>query len=91
MKKYVDVVKIKEVLKKLNSKKSMIENSYFQSLTAFNNMLKVEPDNPILLTDVSRRKENLDETVNSAISYLDNLIYTLTIVLKKVSFGEQLI
>ncbi|MDE7075588.1 MAG: hypothetical protein K2O21_03045, partial [Malacoplasma sp.] len=91
MKKYVDVAKIKEVLKKLNSKKSMIESSYFQSLTAFNNMLKVEPDNPILLTDVSRRKENLDETVNSAISYLDNLIYTLTIVLKKVSLGEQLI
>ncbi len=91
MKKYVDVVKIKEILEKLNSKKAMIENSYFQSLNAFNNMLKVDPNNSILLTDVSRRKENLDETVNSAISYLDNLIYTLTIVIKKVSFSEQLL
>lgn len=87
--KFVNIEKIKDVLAKLISKKEMIENNYFQSLLVFNNMLKVDPNNDSLVEQISKRKETLDESVNSTILYLDNLIRTLTLVVEKVIRNKE--
>lgn len=88
---YINIERIKQVLARINEKKSIIEKNYFQSLKIFNDMLKVDPDNSELVSDISLRKERLDESVNSTISYLDNLTKTLSLVMLKVIKNKDLL
>ncbi|BAC43944.1 predicted cytoskeletal protein [Malacoplasma penetrans HF-2] len=88
---YINIERIKQVLARINEKKSIIEKNYFQSLRIFNDMLKVDPDNSELVSDISLRKERLDESVNSTISYLDNLTQTLSLVMLKVIKNKDLL
>lgn len=89
--KYINIERIKEVLAKVNNKKSIIENNYFQSLRIFNDMLKIDPNNNELVSEIAKRKENLDESVNSTISYLDNLTRALSLVMYKVIQNKDLL
>lgn len=88
---YINIERIKEVLSRVNEKKSIIEKNYFQSLKIFNDMLKIDPNNSELVSDISNRKERLDESVNSTISYLDNLMKTLSLVMFKIIKNKDLL
>ena len=89
--KYVNLEKIREVLLKISQKKQNIENTYFQTLTHFNEILKSDPNNKDLLIKISVRKKTLDDSVNKIIIYLENLTIALSNAFAQISNNQDLL